>query len=800
MDKRKGKTQYDEYFSDGIVELGRIGNVVTLKNNMSEEQADMHREKLADDYDEKKMEIDNLIAEIRKNISLCNPLRLLQFAADKGMSTIINVVSEFEIGDEINILRSVEFIQSILVSQESQYACSEDEDQTELMEKIIRQIDELYTKIQAFYTYWGAKELQKNDLLSKEDINYIVEWQLMSNVRGKRYQFQQLNNIEALMKPHSEIMEEIYGTSASEFIEGLRKLEYSLSSAKLDAAKRLYLQFEKFQNDAEGKSDSEIEELLEKSRKDIHRTEILNKLFGVDLYDVKKVTNWDDRLINSLSYELGECKEFIENGEFAAWPNMGLPIQKKPFIKINGHSYCFDYYSLFDNIYRVIQKDIKSHDSEYVTEWSKRQQFASETLVENIFKNILPGCRTFVGNYYPKNHSLKQMDENDLLILYEDVLIIVEVKAGAFTYTPAITDLPAHKKSFEALIGKAEYQCERTLAYINENEQAVFYDHDKKEKITFEKKQFNKVYTFCVTVDNFNTFEAGIEKINFLKINSGTIAISIDDLEIYEKYFESPLYFMHFLEQRKEATKIKQLTLRDELDHLGMYIAHNVYSKSVNEFKECTLFTASGYRQDLDYYFASLHCEEIEAIKPMQKIPERIQEIISFVEKSVLPNKVSFTSFLLNFSTDAKDEFSGKIDYVLNRQRQTKYMAPLIAFGEAAYGCFIKQPGVAELSEEKQLEYMYANMLKVGKKKYWYILLTFDAADILMDVSYKELSLDNIEKDGYVRSQLMERAEEIFQNRVRMVLEKEHRKKIYPNDMCPCGSGRKYKKCCGKSK
>ena len=326
------------------------------------------------------------------------------------------------------------------------------------------------------------------------------------------------------------------------------------------------------------------------------------------------------------------------------------------------------------------------------------------------------------------------------------------------------------------------------------------YDHDKKEKITFEKKQFNKAYTFCVTVDNFNTFEAGIEKINFLKINSGTIAISIDDLEIYEKYFESPLYFMHFLEQRKEATKIKQLTLRDELDHLGMYIAHNVYSKYVNEFEEGTVFTASGYRQDLDYYFASLHCEEIKAIKPMQKIPERIQEIISFVEKSDLPSKVSFTSFLLNFSTDAKDEFSGKIDYVLNRQRQTKYMAPLIAFGEAAYGCFIKQPGVAELSEEKQLEYMYANMLKVGKKKYWYILLTFDVADVLMDVSYKELSLDNIEKDGYVSSQLMERAEEIFQNRVRMVLEKEHRKKIYPNDMCPCGSGRKYKKCCGKSK
>ena len=25
-------------------------------------------------------------------------------------------------------------------------------------------------------------------------------------------------------------------------------------------------------------------------------------------------------------------------------------------------------------------------------------------------------------------------------------------------------------------------------------------------------------------------------------------------------------------------------------------------------------------------------------------------------------------------------------------------------------------------------------------------------------------------------------------------------KKIYPNDPCPCGSGRKYKKCCGKNR
>lgn len=30
--------------------------------------------------------------------------------------------------------------------------------------------------------------------------------------------------------------------------------------------------------------------------------------------------------------------------------------------------------------------------------------------------------------------------------------------------------------------------------------------------------------------------------------------------------------------------------------------------------------------------------------------------------------------------------------------------------------------------------------------------------------------------------------------------QEERRKKIYPNDTCPCGSGKKYKHCCGKKK
>ena len=57
---------------------------------------------------------------------------------------------------------------------------------------------------------------------------------------------------------------------------------------------------------------------------------------------------------------------------------------------------------------------------------------------------------------------------------------------------------------------------------------------------------------------------------------------------------------------------------------------------------------------------------------------------------------------------------------------------------------------------------------------------------------------------------LYEREEwnEIFDEDTRKALYKEQKssttivkdKKVYPNDPCPCGSGKKYKKCCGKGK
>ncbi len=71
----------------------------------------------------------------------------------------------------------------------------------------------------------------------------------------------------------------------------------------------------------------------------------------------------------------------------------------------------------------------------------------------------------------------------------------------------------------------------------------------------------------------------------------------------------------------------------------------------------------------------------------------------------------------------------------------------------------------------------------------------------------KELLYKNMVAAGADWLYNLEEWNEIFDEDTRKALYKEQKqsttvhkdKKVYPNDPCPCGSGKKYKKCCGKN-
>lgn len=522
----------------------------------------------------------------------------------------------------------------------------------------------------------------------------------------------------------------------------------------------------------------------------------MDKCFGSKLRNVAEVTGWSKSLLNELSWELNDCHlKFYDGTDFSGWPVTYLPVFKRPFIKIDEQYYCFDYYVFIDNFYRVIQKTITRLKPEY--KWKDKQQLASEKMVENIFKSILPKCSTFTSNYYPINNSKKNFAENDLIIIYDETLIIVEVKAGSFVYTSPMEDFENHIKSYKSLIEKADHQCKRTKDYLQQYESAKIFDQNHNIKSTIDMNKVSKIYMLSVTIDNINTFAAKAEKISFLTLNDSTISIGVDDLMVYKEYFDSPLTFLHFLEQRTLATKEPKLTLNDELDHLGMYIKHNYYTLELEDAKDYSRINFYGYRADLDNYFSKLYHPQLNPVKPTQILPDIFCEMINWLDTSNTPKRSSMANYLLNFSTEAKEQLSELISYVINKQNSSKKTIPIHVAGLGSnalrYTCFINQRNVSNFTDKQKREYTWANLLRDKDDDRCLIDLYFNEQNKIEKINIEKLCKKDIldtELDN-----IKQLSDTIAKNRF-IQFNRNHKKKIGRNDLCPCGSGLKYKKCC----
>lgn len=725
------KIKPDEYFSNGLIEAARFGNTVVTHNNMTEDQHKEWISGLAGHYTEEKEKIDAIIEIIKEKLAKVDPLTLFNFLTSMNSMMLMSpeLTTESEIPADISFqLRSVEYVQSLLVSMEHDKANEIEEDKQEAVyHEIANHCLELYSKMPLFYMYWAAQQ-QKMGELSPEDEEYIVFAQMMSQVRGEQYQAFRIPILKELLLPHDALLKELYGLSVADIIAGLSVLEKNLSSGRLDAMLAFGEQMDKLAIFEGAEPD---EDYLKESQ------EVVLKAIGTSLFEVKENTKWTDELISDLSLGINSDKAFLSYEEFPGWPIWNLPIQYKPFIEIDGIAYCFDYYNLFDNFYVALQRAIRSHGKDYADRWNAAQGHSSEKTVGIVFENLLPGCKVHYSNHYP----LKKNDsaENDILIEYKDVLLIVEVKAGTFVYTPAMMDFDAHKKSFKALVEKAENQCIRVKQYITAGEdyEKVFYADDnlETEAFTIDTNKYNQIYMFDVTVSDFNEFASQMEKIKIAKAHEGIIAISLNDLWVYKYYFDNPLQFIHFLKQRTIATETVEIATYDELDHLGMYIFHNMYSLQAKDIGQGQHVNFVGYREELDKYLSGIHVG-VNYKKPKQTIPPRMTKIL----ENVIINEddvTRFSNFLLDLSTEGRENFDKSISNLARRERELGRMLPAMSFGDCSYALFVEIPNIILYPNEKREEYILANLAQNDRKECWSITIVMDEQDNILEVQYR---------------------------------------------------------------
>lgn len=806
---RKHYLKPDDYFRFGSLEMARFGEKIVTRSNMSGEQFKAMQERLAGQFPEICQEIDGIIAKIVELVKILPPDKLLHRAAWEKVRHHLNVKSEIEIDHEAAMsLRMIDYVQSIIVSV-SPAAFQEEDVIEERWQELKGLVTNLFKVLNSQFMICQTAANRKT-VGHDEDLEefYFKAQMFWCNIRGKRYLVHDIPFYRDVLSPHDEILREIYGIGIDDLLEGLQKIQdtltYGIIRATEDLRKFQELTAPKLLEKLEGLKSAEnfeppdlMEQVIKKNGWEALRDDVLGRFFGLDIFDLEKVTKLPKLLLDDLSLEPGQDTSFFADGEYNGWPLRIWPVFRYPFVRISGRYLCFDIYSLFDNLYRVIQRTIVPKRPGYAQIWNNKQQELSEQLPLNLFQKLLPGAQVYHPIYYrwqKANGDDREWCEADALVIYEDHLFIVEVKAGAFTYTPPTTDFPAYVESLKTLIHKPAEQGNRFLEYLRNDDEVVLYDKRHKEIGRLSGKEFEHVTICAVTLDPFTEIAAQVQHLKKLGIDVGTDpvwSISVDDLRVYSDIFDNPLTFLHFVEQRMRAFGSELIQADDELDHLGLYIKHNVYTEYAKDHKETDFIVWHGYRTEIDAFFADKLLDPTIKCLIKQKMPSRLEEIIGLLAESHKPGRRKIASTLLDTSSDWRTSIATKIDETLRQQSRLGIAKPLSAHGGQNITLFCWQQGIVERDKKLALEHTYAAMLAAEEKERLLLELVYDPAGKPIDASFAYLRADAIPSDQF--ETLKAKAEELRSQRIKKTMSLG---KIGRNDQCPCGSGKKYKKCC----
>ena len=423
----------------------------------------------------------------------------------------------------------------------------------------------------------------------------------------------------------------------------------------------------------------------------------------------------------------------------------------------------------------------------------------SEKLPFKYFEQLLPGAQVYHSVYYPCHAGSDgniQWCEADGLLIYDDHIFIIEVKAGAFTYTSPADDFPAYIESIKNLVLKPATQGKRFIDYLRSEEKVILYDKDHNPIGELSSKSFRHITICAVTLDPFTELAAQVQHLKKIGIDVGehpVWSISLDDLRVYSDIFDNPLIFLHFVEQRMRAFASDTIRLDDELDHLGLYIKHNNYAQYARDIAVGSDdLDFVGYHSDIDNFFTEKLYDPDAPCPLRQAMPARLTEIVEYLSISGNTGRSKAASYLLDIGGDWRNNITASVDSVLSWQPSHMRPRPLSTRGDVKLTIFCWQGTSVPRNQELALEHTRAVMLVTGESERLLLELSYTDQGKLQDVSWQSVTLSGLSDEELQR--LQGNADALRGKRLDKA--RSSSGKVGRNDPCPCGSGKKYKKCC----
>jgi hypothetical protein len=426
-------------------------------------------------------------------------------------------------------------------------------------------------------------------------------------------------------------------------------------------------------------------------------------------------------------------------------------------------------------------------DKKYLGKHSQTRGAFVEEFTERTLTRVFGGHHV-LRNVVFKPASGDVVGEADAILIYGYRAFIIQAKSKKLTLASRRGDDVSLGKDFQAAVQDAYDQALECIEHIRTRIPA-FVDEKRIEANAFD--HVREFYPICITSEHYPALSAQVRELLKLQVVpavSHPVVLDVFTLDVIAEMLNTPLYFADYLVKRADAAD--RILATHELIILSWYLKQNLFIKE-NEFVTLT----DDMLVELDLAMSVRRAGIAGPATPEGQLTRfvgtPIGRIIDVVNASTRPDVHRLGEVLLSMNGEAADTLNRGIARVLGLTAADGKQHDITMGLEGGGGITIHCNKLPNEEAREKLGSHCAMRKYTERKDRWYgVSLTPDGEPrFMLGIEHpwsEDPKLEELAGDFRVRT-------------VTHALEPPRSRKVGRNEKCPCGSGKKYKKCHGAS-
>ena len=513
-------------------------------------------------------------------------------------------------------------------------------------------------------------------------------------------------------------------------------------------------------------------------------------LFAFATYEIAAKANLRDDVVERV-LEAFELPSNERNIGFNALQDFNA-ITATPLIRTpSGDFLSLQSYSLAEAIYETPFYWMAQDKAYLPTLTKNRGDFTENFVVERL--SLVFGTEHVHPNIEVFKTKATKVSDIDVLVVWGNRVIVVQAKSKRLTLEARKGNDQVIRDDFQKAV-QAAYNQGAACAKCLLDKRYRLVSPDGREVAL--PQDIKEIYLFCVVSDHYPALS--FQARQFLKTQSidrtqAPLVMDIFTVDAMTEMLQSPLHFLSYVNRR--ANYAEQLMASGELTILGYHLTKNLWVEPDISLMQL----GDDFSAGLDIAMAVRRTGMQGAAAPDGVLTRFGNTTIGRVVKEIAARPDTATIdlgfLLLAMSEQAVTEMSRVVDRLAARTREDgKVHDATFAFKDGSGITFHCTDEPPHLAGPRLESYCELRKYKEKAKEWFGLCMSSKGPDVRFGASLmyrwrQDASMDQKTRDMQAPMPIDQALAALLRGRTR-------EEKVGRNDSCPCGSGRKYKKCC----